>query len=98
MKLRPILQQVSIKMKTMRLLSLLAIVCSILYGSPISAQVFPQENSVLNYRIIGFSFPAVPKATQSSLLHLLTKTALSMKFLHLAVSTRGAYHTTSTAR
>ncbi len=27
------------------------------------AQVFPQENSVLNYRIIGFSFPAVPKAT-----------------------------------
>ena len=64
MKLRPILQQVSIKMKTMRLLSLLAIVCSILYGSPISAQVFPQENSVLNYRIIGFSFPAVPKATE----------------------------------
>ena len=64
MKSRPILQQVSIKMKTMSLLCLLAIVCSILYGSPISAQVFPQENSVLNYRIIGFSFPAVPKATE----------------------------------
>ena len=30
----------------------------------VTAQVFPKEGSILNYRIIGFSFPAVQKATK----------------------------------
>ncbi len=46
-----------------KLMRLVFIVTLILFQKQLLAQVFPKENSVLTYRIIGFSFPSVAKCT-----------------------------------